>query len=177
MFWLGYLYKKIPQNGCEQQVRTINEKGFEEFKREQKTLANQISREVLREARHYRLIHERRMAGDTTAITREEALEAQREATLMRELQTTYKVETTTGILRGSHLPEQEMPPTANVHTLESVRHLWDDHSSIFSYEREHLRQYLERLERTQDNGGERNLAQIISIMDIKWQRMDRYWF
>jgi hypothetical protein len=28
-----------------------------------------------------------------------------------------------------------------------------------------------------QDNGGERNLAQIINIMEVKWQRMDRYWF
>ena len=39
MFWLGYLYKKISQNNCEQKVRTINEKGYKEYLKEQKTLS------------------------------------------------------------------------------------------------------------------------------------------
>lgn len=65
----------------------------------------------------------------------------------------------------------------AALNSRETVPHLWDDHSSIFAYDRDNLRHYLERLERMQDNGGERNLAQIINIMEVKWQRMDRYWF
>ena len=54
MFWLGYLYKKIAQNSCEQQVRLINDKGFRAYRQEQRALAIQIGSEVTREARRFR---------------------------------------------------------------------------------------------------------------------------
>lgn len=191
MFWLGYLYKKIAQNSCEQQVKIINEKGFDEFKREQKTLVAQISTAVLREARNNRIISQsqRRDAGNRAnlpreqreqPISREERLERERQAVLREELRS-YQVETSTGLLRNRPVPEQDVESlttnTNGLTTRELVQHLWDDHQSIFYYEKDLLRQYLEHQERMQDNGGERNLAQIINIMDVKWQRMDRYWF
>ena len=38
IFWLGYLYKKIAQNKCEQKVRLINERSFNEYNIYQKTI-------------------------------------------------------------------------------------------------------------------------------------------
>lgn len=38
MFWLGYLYKKIAQNQCEQRVKLINGKSFAELKKFEKGL-------------------------------------------------------------------------------------------------------------------------------------------
>ena len=58
----------------------------------------------------------------------------------------------------------------------EVVKYLWDDAQSIFYYDKELVNEYLGP-ERPNDNGGERNLAQIIDIMEVKWTRMDRYWF
>jgi hypothetical protein len=133
MFWLGYLYKKIAQNNCEQQVRVINEKGFDEFKREQKTLATQIATAVLREARNNRVISQsqRREAGNRATLTREERLERERQAVLREELRS-YQVETSTGLLRNRPVPEQDVESlTTNTNGLtvrELVQHLWDDH-------------------------------------------------
>ena len=58
----------------------------------------------------------------------------------------------------------------------ETAKYLWDDQQSIFFYDKERLNEYLGP-ERPNDNCGERNLAQIIYIIEIKWTRMDRYWF
>lgn len=38
MFWLGYLYKKIAQNQCEQRVKLINGKSSAELKKFEKGL-------------------------------------------------------------------------------------------------------------------------------------------
>ena len=52
---------------------------------------------------------------------------------------------------------------------------LWPDRQSIFFYDKERLREYQEQEE--QDLRGERKLDSIIDIMEMKWERMDRYWF
>jgi len=80
----------------------------------------------------------------------------------------TYTVETSSGLVRGATLdtsPQNEMVPN-----------LWSDNTSIFFYDRDRLQDYINQ-ERLQDMSGERGLAQIINIMEMKWQRMDRYWF
>ena len=53
--------------------------------------------------------------------------------------------------------------------------YLWEDRTSIFYYDKERLRDYQEQEE--QDLRGERKLDSIIDIMEMKWERMDRYWF
>jgi len=57
----------------------------------------------------------------------------------------------------------------------EQVRCLWPGHQSIFYYDKERLDEYQEREER--DLRGERKLDSIIDVMEMKWERMDRYWF
>lgn len=57
----------------------------------------------------------------------------------------------------------------------EVVACLWEDRQSIFFYDRDRLAQYQEQEE--QDLRGERRLDSIIDIMEMKWERMDRYWF
>lgn len=54
MFWLGYLYKKIAQNNCETQVKFINEKGYDVFKKDQLKLKMQIETMCTREAKRTR---------------------------------------------------------------------------------------------------------------------------
>ena len=59
----------------------------------------------------------------------------------------------------------------------EMVANIWEDGKSIFQYDKEEAARQLRDQERMLDNSGERNLAQIINIMEMKWHRMDRYWF
>jgi len=77
MFWLGYLYKKISQNSCEQQVRLINEKGYKEFLKDQKQLSAQIATEVTRKAKRDRQFMMKKEV-DPDTMTKEEIKEVER---------------------------------------------------------------------------------------------------
>ena len=59
---------------------------------------------------------------------------------------------------------------------IEMVPNLWSDNQSIFFFDPARSKEYLEQ-DRPQDITGERGLSEIIRLMDLKWHRMDRYWF
>ena len=55
------------------------------------------------------------------------------------------------------------------------MEHLWPDHKSIFFYDKERLREYQGQEEA--DLISDRKLDTIYDLMEMKWERMDRYWF
>mmetsp|Transcript_4171 Transcript_4171/g.7074 ORF Transcript_4171/g.7074 Transcript_4171/m.7074 type:complete len:84 (-) Transcript_4171:227-478(-) len=82
----------------------------------------------------------------------------------------------------GAALPEQTgSGENINLHVWSQkafsfVKNLWDDDRSIFHFEREHWRTYLELLEEER-RAVERSLEDLNKIMAGHWDRMDRYWF
>lgn len=172
-FWLGYLYKKLSQSNAEALVRTLNEKGVAELTAQRKQLGKQIENQFPREAQRWRQLQDARAAGQRLP-SREELLERERRENINREL-AGYQVEEYAGLLseQARRQPEYSNVPIAR---REQLRHLWDDETSIFQYQRD-VHSVVEVREEILEMGEERTLEQINNIMDQKWQRMDRYWF
>lgn len=97
---------------------------------------------------------------------------------LRRELET-YRVELNLDLCRDPIEREPVIVYEGEAQSFdqlaEQVPHLWDDHTSIFTFD---PNMYMEYLRADMNRAGEeQKLDDIIKTMIKKWDRMDRFWF